>query len=103
MNLYNAATQGHTKKVKKLLMAGVPCDWQAPSGYTPLTMAAAKGHHEVVELLIAKGARVNQGVVVGKTAVYRTPLLLGVELGCLKVVQLLLAKGADIHQSQENG
>ena len=88
MNLFNAAAAGNVKKVKKLLTAGVPCDWQHPSGnysgYTPLLMAAANGHREVVELLLTKGSqgyRVNQAAVVD--GVYRTPLLSAVEYGRL--------------------
>ena len=117
MNLLNAAKQGNTKKVKKLLMAGVPCDWRAPDGSTPLIMAALHGHHSVVELLLAKGSCVNQATVVEcavrrptllveeacNSAVYRTPLISAVEGGYLKVVELLLTKGADIHQAQEEG
>ena len=50
MNLLNAASNGNFKKVKKLLMAGVPFDWQNPTDETPLIAAALNGHHEVVEL-----------------------------------------------------
>ena len=119
MNLLNAAKQGNAKKVKKLLlMAGVPCDWQAPNGRTPLIEAAWNGHHLVVELLLAKGARVNQAAVVtgnfyypsssGRSneaagAVYRTPLICAVECGSLKVVEVLLSNGADIDNTQESG
>ena len=45
-------------------MAGVSYDWQAPDGRTPLVAAAWKGHHQVVELLLAKGSPVNQAVVI---------------------------------------
>ena len=108
MNLFNAAAAGNVKKVKKLLTAGVPCDWQIPSGYysgyTPLLLAAANGHREVVDLLLTKGSqgyRVNQALVVG--GVYRTPLLIAVEYGRIDVVELLLSKGADLNQAQERG
>ena len=37
-------------------MAGAPYDWKAPDEWTPLIGAAAFGHHEVVELLLAKGS-----------------------------------------------
>ena len=40
MHLLNAAKEGNARKVKKLLMAGVPCDWQAPDERTPLIVAA---------------------------------------------------------------
>ena len=55
MNLFNASRDGNFEKVKKLLTAGVPFDWQDPYGYTPLMIAAINGHHEVVELLLNKG------------------------------------------------
>ena len=101
MHLLNAAKEGNARKVKKLLMAGVPCDWQAPDERTPLIVAARNGHHEVVELLLAKGSCVNQpSVINGK---YRPPLLLAVICCHLKVVEMLLAKGADPNQAQEIG
>ena len=113
MNLLNAASQGSTKKVKKLLMAGVPYDWQSPTGHTPLIAAAERCHHTVVGLLLSKGSNVNQakvlhGTLVGHdgvattgvaSAVYRTPL----DRVALNVVELLLAKGADVNNAQESG
>ena len=109
MNILNAAAIGNTRKVKKLLMAGMFCDWQSPTGHTPLVKAAECGHHMVVELLLAKGANVNQAVVLhGMTrgvasAVYRTPLLCPVENGVLKVVEVLFAKGADVNNVEQIG
>ena len=37
------------------------------SGWTPLHLAAANGHKEIVELLISKGADLNAKAVTGDT------------------------------------
>ena len=37
-------------------------------GWTPLHRAALRGHKEIVELLLAKGAKVNGPAMSGKTA-----------------------------------
>jgi ankyrin repeat protein len=55
------------------------------NGYTALTLAATKGHSEVVRLLIEKGANLNTTTSCG-----RTPLFYAIENGHLKTVRLLV-------------
>ena len=59
LSIFNAAEQGNIEAVKKHLADGVGVNKKDKGGYTPLHWAAFRGHKEVVELLIAKGAEVN--------------------------------------------
>ena len=59
LSIFNAAEQGNIEAVKKHLADGVDVNKKDKGGYTPLHWAAFRGHKEVVELLIAKGAEVN--------------------------------------------
>ena len=59
LSIFNAADQGNIEAVKKHLADGVGVNKKDKGGYTPLHMAAFRGHKEVVELLITKGAEVN--------------------------------------------
>ncbi|MHC5718709.1 MAG: ankyrin repeat domain-containing protein, partial [Nostoc sp.] len=61
---------------------------------TPLHLAAEKGHKDIVELLIAKGADVHS-----RNHERDTPLHLADDLD---VVELLIAKGADVN-AKNNG
>jgi ankyrin repeat protein len=59
-DIWEAAVQGDIEAVKRHLATGTDVDvkggWMV---VTPLHMAAANGHKEIAELLIAKGADVN--------------------------------------------
>ena len=60
VDIHQAAKDGNIKAVKQHLAAGTDVNAQASiSGRTPLHYAAWKGHKEIAELLIAKGADVN--------------------------------------------
>lgn len=61
------------------------------SGYTALHAAAAKGHKQVVELLLEQGVEVNCATH-GKI----TPLMLAASGGHAAVAELLLQRGADV-------
>ena len=61
---------------------------------TPLFVACRSGHEEVVKLLLARGADINQANDVGST-----PLYVACYNGHGEVVELLLARGADINQA----
>jgi hypothetical protein len=87
--LWAAAKAGDKAGVERALAAGVPVD--APTRYqqTALMFAASQGSVEIVDLLIAKGAKVNQ-----KDSFYgMTPLYAAGEHP--RVMQLLVEKGAD--------
>ncbi|MDY6781836.1 MAG: ankyrin repeat domain-containing protein [Cyanobacteriota bacterium] len=61
-NIHYAASEGKLDKVRKYLERGVFVDVQKNQGPTPLYVASVTGHREIVELLIAYGAMVNQGL-----------------------------------------
>ena len=66
---------------------------------SPLHMAVLKGHKEVVELLIAKGSKIEaKGYRGGET-----PLHLAAQNGHKGIVELLLLKGADVKAVTKNG
>ena len=69
--IWRAADQGNIEAVKKHLDAGVDIHvLDKKYGFAPLHYAAAGGHKEIVELLLAKGADVNQRDKIGKTPTY---------------------------------
>ena len=68
-------------------------------GLTALHAAAYGGHVDVVELLIERGAAVNES----KNLYHMSPLHAAAEEGHKEVVELLMAKGADIEAKERNG
>ena len=132
-NLHDAAYEGDLEAVKALLdtNAHLVSSRHSEDQATPLHMAAAWGHKEVVDLLLARGAEVNaidcrgltplhwavekqhedvvRLLVVGKANVNakdcdgETPLYLAAKRGLVAVVELLLAKGADVNAQEKTG
>ena len=95
--IYRSAARGEIEKVKQFLASDPKLVSTAgPKGLAPLHYAAMYGQKEVAEILIARGAGVNQPdnepLVTG-----RTPLHYAALGGHKDLVELLLAKGADVH------
>ena len=65
---------------------------------SPLLEAAAKGHKEIVELLIANKADINITDLTGVN-----PLMKAAREGHIEIVRLLVANGADINASSPQG
>eukprot|EP00919_Chromeraceae_sp_WS-2016_P057927 GHVR01137276.1.p1 GENE.GHVR01137276.1~~GHVR01137276.1.p1 ORF type:complete len:300 (+),score=10.48 GHVR01137276.1:492-1391(+) len=65
---------------------------------TPLMYACMKGHLEVVNVLISKGAEIN-----ANDRYRKTPLMYASMEGHQEVVKLLIGKGADVNYKDENG
>ncbi|KAJ2988192.1 hypothetical protein NUW58_g4110 [Xylaria curta] len=97
--LHLAAYFGVEKAAKALLVRHSP-DFTDSSGQTPLSYAAANGHKDVVQLLLATG-----GVDVNCTDSYGgTPLSYAAANGHKDVVQLLLAtSGVDVNCKDSYG
>ena len=84
-----AAYTGDLRGIKSLLEKDAPVD--SLEGLTLLHAAAAGGHKDVVELLIAKGANVNAENNKGKT-----PVDFAQSRNRKAIVELLIARGANI-------
>lgn len=50
---------GHVEMVALLLEMGAPADGTTDNGMTPLCLAAAAGHADIVSLLCKKGSKVS--------------------------------------------
>lgn len=90
--LVESAAKGELSKVNDLLKSGINPDTKDLGGddTTPLFMAAANGHDNVVKILIAAGANVNAATEKGLT-----PLMLAAFQGSAHAVLTLLEAGAN--------
>lgn len=69
--LFEAAVRGDLKRVKALLDGGEPPERTSEPHYTPLQAAVAKGHSEVVLVLLRHGANPQHPDKDGQTALSR--------------------------------
>ena len=91
LTLFGAAEEGDAPRVARMLASGAFADERrAPGGETPLMRAAARGHDDVVRVLLDAGAEAN-----ARRADGFTPLILAVFFGHEAVVRLLVERGAD--------
>ncbi|XP_067660340.1 putative ankyrin repeat protein RF_0381 [Haliotis asinina] len=125
-DLYNASEFGDFSRVNTILSQGrINTDCQDWIGRTAVMCAALKGHLEVVQLLVTKGANVNlidkfannilhlaclggdvdvvkyilsqdMAYIDGRAQRGRTPMMLAAENGHKEVVELLVGEGADM-------
>jgi CubicO group peptidase (beta-lactamase class C family) len=54
--LFKAASEGETEIVEELVARGVEVDARSPAGITAAQIAKARGHDQLAELLVSKGA-----------------------------------------------
>ena len=89
--LFIEANRGRINRVKTYLESGqFDVNYVTKNGDTPLHIASYKGHLEIIEFLLSKGADPN---LVNK--LWETPLIIASTKGSTKVVELLLNKGVD--------
>jgi ankyrin repeat protein len=88
VDIHQAAIDGDIQAVKQHIAAGTDLNAMDSSTYHPLHFSAREGHKEVVELLIANGARVNAW------SRYGTPLDKAVDKGRTEIADLLRKHGA---------
>ena len=67
VDIHQAVFDGNIEAVKQYLAAGGDVNAKGRTEWTPLQVAANKGHKEIAELLIAKGADVNTKDLHGRT------------------------------------
>lgn len=95
--LMKAAKQGNVGEVKNLMGSGGRINAMSPKG-TPLYLAAASGHAEVVWNLLRQGADPDRGLPDGTT-----PLMSAASVGHKRVVDLLLDAGASVDARNDKG
>ena len=84
--------------IDRLLAAKVPIEAKNKAGQTALMLAAREGQGDNVQLLIARGAKVNE-----RSGTGWTPLMLAAYNGQTSVVSLLLEAKADVKIKDSNG
>lgn len=89
--LEEAVRRGQPDTVAMLLDAGVPINARFASGSTALYDAALKGENNIVDLLVGRGADVNER----ETASGTTPLYAAAAFGREQAVAILLLWGAN--------
>ena len=95
--LTKACKDGNIEDVKIMLKLGADANGKDIDQWTPLHMAAIKGHFEIAKLLIQNGADID-----AKSEYHKeTPLHFAVLYGYSKIAELLLQNGADV-DAQDN-
>eukprot|EP01048_Picozoa_sp_COSAG05_P014846 COSAG05_NODE_1719_length_4218_cov_6.536295_3_plen_410_part_00 len=98
---------GHGLPVLELMLAErqrdpehpVPdLDWQDPSGYSALLLAAERRHLEIVQLLVKCGATLDLHSVVGGG----TPLMAATQARCFPIAKALMTAGARPESERED-
>ena len=100
MKLGIAAHDGKTEEVRSLISShNVDVNFEYGKYYsTPLVEAAAKGHNEIVQILLDSGADIDKGDYCS-----RTPLWFSAWCGRCDVMETLLDGGADPNKADEYG
>jgi len=87
-----AAYEGNSAVVRRLIDEAVDLNVWDQRGRTALSLAAGRGHLEIVRLLLASGAWIDPHE---DYDCYETPLIAAAENGHLPVVKALVAAGAN--------
>ncbi|MBE8166982.1 MAG: ankyrin repeat domain-containing protein, partial [Shewanella sp.] len=94
-----AAKYGHLKCVKLLVESGAKKDIKNDEDATPLMTATFRGHHEIVEYLIDKGASPDSFTA----GLKMTPVMYAAKAGHSACVAKLLPKSQDIGKQNASG
>ncbi|MEM7784460.1 MAG: ankyrin repeat domain-containing protein [Planctomycetota bacterium] len=97
-SLHWAAFHGNVEAVRLVLNLTDKSDPSTIYSVSPLSLAAERGHHQIVSMLLAAGADVHQ-VRLGK----ETPLMLAARNGDPKTIQILLDHGAEVDAREAKG
>jgi len=96
--ILEAAEDGDTERVRKLLGKGVDIYIRDGWSGTALMYAARNCHSDVVAVLLDRGAEVNE-----YSRLNRTPLMWAASGGCEETVRFLLNRGADASLEDQDG
>jgi ankyrin repeat protein len=101
LDIWDAAAVGRTERVAALL-DGDPAlvSVYSGDGFFPLGLAAYFGHAECVQLLLARGAPVDQ---VARNPMRIQPLHAAAAGGYIDIVRLLIERGAPVTAAQQGG
>jgi ankyrin repeat protein len=101
LDIWDAAAVGRAERVAELL-DGDPALVSAYSGdgFFPLGLAAYFGHAESVQLLLARGAPVDQ---MARNPMRIQPLHAAAAGGYVDIVRLLVERGAPVNAAQRGG
>jgi len=95
-----AAAKNELPGVLAALDAGVPADAMGSSGYTALALAARWGRMEIVELLLARGAKPDLAT---RSRYGSTPLMEASRDGRVEIARKLIAAGASVDTGDRYG
>lgn len=102
--IHRAAWSGHKKAVELLLQSGADPDPVDKDGATPLFLAAHRGYHEIVSMILDRdSADKKMDLEVEWEITGRRALHQAAEHGHLETTRLLLAKGAEYDPVDSNG
>ena len=97
MDLHDAAQKGNLDRVKLLVEQRADKDKFDRRGSTPLRLASAAGHFDVVQYLVEQGASLD------KDSIDSTPLSIAAIYGYLEIARYLLEQGADRDKADDEG
>lgn len=100
--LLKSCGEGNLQRVKELLDQGADINFKefTPKLYkiAPIARASCAGHNDVVELLLERGANIDETDNAGDT-----PLMIAAKYGRLSTALLLMNRGANIHHKNHKG
>lgn len=91
--LFKASQSGNLEETQKAIQEGADVNAKDKAGWTPLHFASVRGHGNVAQLLINKGADVNVETFGSRW----TPLWLAINNNRLEVIRLLIKCGGKAH------
>jgi ankyrin repeat protein len=97
--LHRAVMKGHLGVVVDLIEAGAAIDRKLWNGYTALIFSAECGYDKIAEVLLQKGAEIEDTITSRKL----TPLVIAAINGHSSVVKILLNHNANAHALTSGG
>jgi ankyrin repeat protein len=99
MNLIQAAQKGLYSEVEAAIARHESLEMADPAGFTALHWAAMRGYSDIIELLVAKGAKIDHPATRQKL----TPLHMAAIANRKEALEKLLELGADKEAKNEHG